>query len=237
MFVTLMYHIVDRRIDTPIAVSEESFEAQLAHIRREGFTALTLADVLRLVSGEGAPPDRGVFVTLDDGYADNLYAALPRLQEHGFEATLFVPTAYVGQSNGWNPRADYEVRHLDWEELERWLDGGGRIGGHTHEHLSAGGARRDEFAASIELNRRLLKQRLGIDVVAFAYPYGVATPEAREEVSRWCQVAWVADGGTPGTWDPRRDRFLLNRVFIGPKLRLDDFARRLARLFDELATA
>ena len=125
MFVTLMYHIVDRRIWSQIAVSEEAFEAQLAHLRSEGYPVLTLPEVVRIVSGATPPPQRGVFLTFDDGYADNLSAALPRLRHYGAEATMFVPTEYVGRRDAWNAGSDDGLRYLDWHELESWLAGGG----------------------------------------------------------------------------------------------------------------
>jgi peptidoglycan/xylan/chitin deacetylase (PgdA/CDA1 family) len=233
VLVTLLYHHVDRRLRTDIAVSEEAFGAQLAHLRCEGYPVLTLAEVLRIASGETRSPERAVFVTFDDGYADNLHKALPLLQEHGVEATMFVPTAPVGCSNAWNTRASYEARHLDWRELEQWLEGGGMIGGHTHSHESALEIASDQFSASIQLNRRLLEQRLGIEVVVFAYPYGDVTPEARAAVSRQFDVAWTVHGGT---WDPGRDRFLLNRFFVGPRFGVKDFAYGLEAQFDRIAT-
>jgi peptidoglycan/xylan/chitin deacetylase (PgdA/CDA1 family)/glycosyltransferase involved in cell wall biosynthesis len=232
MFVTLLYHIVDRRIDEGIAISEEAFDEQLEHLRREGYAVLTLADVLRVVSGE-PPPERAVLLTFDDGYADNLDLALPRLRAHGMEATLFVPTAHVGCNNGWNARARQEVRHLEWRELEQWLDGGGQIGAHTHDHRSVFEMPPVDFGTSLDVNRRLLEDRLGIDVVAFAYPYGVTTIAARDEVARRFDVAWVVEGGT---WDPRRDRFQLNRQFVGKHTSIRDFGRELEDLFDYLAT-
>jgi peptidoglycan/xylan/chitin deacetylase (PgdA/CDA1 family) len=232
MFVTLLYHIVDRRIDEGIAISEDAFGDQLEHLRAEGYSVLTLADVLRVVSGE-APPERAVFLTFDDGYADNLHLALPRLREQGMEATLFVPTAYVGANNGWNARARQEVRHLDWRELEQWLEGGGQVGAHTHDHRSVFEMPPGDFGTSLDVNRRLLEDRLGIDVVAFAYPYGVTTIAARDEVARRFDVAWVVEGGT---WGPRRDRFQLNRHFVGEYRSVRDFGRELEDLFDYLAT-
>ncbi len=228
MFATLMYHIVDRRIHAPIAVSEEAFEAQLAHLRREGYTILTLDDVLAIVSGSSAAPSDGVFVTFDDGYSDNLTAALPRLQEHGIEATMFVPTAHVGHSNGWNPKADYEVRHLDWDGLERWIGGGGRIGGHMHEHVSVKRLDPDALRAALTLNKRLLEERLGQEIRSFAYPYGDISDEARLEVSRLYDTAFsVYDG----IWDFRVDRYVINRLAVDHGYGLRDFAHAIEELF------
>jgi peptidoglycan/xylan/chitin deacetylase (PgdA/CDA1 family)/glycosyltransferase involved in cell wall biosynthesis len=233
MFVTLLYHHVDSRLRTDIAISETAFGEQLAHLRREGYPVLTLEEVLRTASGEAMPPERAVFLTLDDGYADNLQLALPRLRAQGMEATMFVPTAHVGCSNAWNTRVTYEARHLDWHELEEWIEGGGKIGGHTHAHESAEEVDAPLYRDSVQLNRRSLERRLGIEVVAFAYPYGHVTPEARAAVSDEYEIAWVVRGGT---WDPQRDPFMLNRHVIGPHLRIRDFAYELEGLFDEMAT-
>jgi len=233
VFVTLAYHIVDDRIEHEIAVTERELESQLAHIRQEGYTVLTLTELLWIVSGETPAPDRGVFLTFDDGYADSLYAALPRLREYGVEATMFVPTAFVGGSDHWNAGPEHGLRFLDWHELERWLEGGGRIGGHTHGHETANEVGIDELRSSIEVNHRMLEQRLGIELAAFAYPNGVATPEARAEVARHYKAAWTMTGGT---WFPRRDPFLLNRWGVARGLRLSKFAHQLDELFEARAT-
>jgi peptidoglycan/xylan/chitin deacetylase (PgdA/CDA1 family) len=230
-FLTLVYHIVDRTIDTRIAVTEEAFEAQLAHLREEGYRMLSLDDVHRIVTAGDEPPPRAVFVTFDDGYADNLYTALPRLRTHGIEATLFVPTAHVGQSNRWNPMACYDTRHLDWGELERWLDGGGRMGGHTHEHLCVGRLGAPELKMAIELNHKLLVERLGVNVPVFSYPFGAVTDAARAEVARLYEAAFVVRGGT---WNVREDPFRLNRLAVERTWGIAEFARRVEKLFDSL---
>lgn len=228
MFVTLMYHIVDRRIDAAIAVSETAFEAQLRHLRRDGCDLLTLERAIRIVRGEEAAPERGVLVTFDDGYADNLYAAMPRLREHGVEATMFVPTAYIGQSNAWNTRATYSIRHLDWRELQRWLALGGRIGGHTHAHERATEVSPPQLRASIDENGRLLAERLGVTPAAFAYPYGTLSAEAREAVAARYEIAFSVE---EGSWDPCADRFAINRMAVDHHYDVLTFARELERRF------
>jgi peptidoglycan/xylan/chitin deacetylase (PgdA/CDA1 family) len=228
-FLTLMYHIVDRTIDSRIAVTEEAFEAQLEHVRKEGHAVLNLDDVLRIVTAGDEAPQRSVFVTFDDGYEDNLYAALPRLRAHGIEATLFVPTAHVGHSNRWNPMACYDTRHLDWEELERWLEGGGRVGGHTHEHLCVGRLGAVELKTAIELNHKLLVERLGVDVPVFSYPFGAATDAARSEVARLYKAAFVVRGGT---WNVREDPFRLNRLAVERAWDIAEFARHVDEFFE-----
>jgi peptidoglycan/xylan/chitin deacetylase (PgdA/CDA1 family) len=56
---------------------------------------------------EGALPRRGVIITFDDGYADNLYNAKPILEDYDMPATVYVATGYIGQK-----------REFWWDELE-----------------------------------------------------------------------------------------------------------------------
>jgi peptidoglycan/xylan/chitin deacetylase (PgdA/CDA1 family) len=58
----------------------------------------------------GTLPDKAVAITFDDGYADNLHEASPRLASAGVPATLFLATGFVGQ------RHEYW-----WDELARGI--------------------------------------------------------------------------------------------------------------------
>jgi peptidoglycan/xylan/chitin deacetylase (PgdA/CDA1 family) len=61
-----------------------------------------------MIAGE-APAD-AVAITFDDGYAATMRNVLPALEDAGIAATVFVPTAYVGQG-----------RAFWWDEVPRLL--------------------------------------------------------------------------------------------------------------------
>lgn len=50
----------------------------------------------------GTLPRNAVAVTFDDGYADNLYNALPLLKSYQIPSTVFVCTEYLGQAFWWD---------------------------------------------------------------------------------------------------------------------------------------
>lgn len=103
--VVLCYHRVARLERDPqlLAVVPENFADHLELLR----SRYAPAPLGRVVDEQ---PLRGVAVTFDDGYADNLEAAAPALEAAGVPATVFVATGYVGGA-----------REFWWDELERLL--------------------------------------------------------------------------------------------------------------------
>ena len=94
----LMYHrVAAPRVDPwELAVRPKAFAAQLA-VLRETRTPLSMSEFIRLAR-KGTLPANAVAVTFDDGYADTLREARPRLADAGVPATLFLATAFVGQA-------------------------------------------------------------------------------------------------------------------------------------------
>ena len=89
-----------------LAVQPHRFEQHLAVLRRTRYPLRLSEFVSRLE--RGTLPHKAVAVTFDDGYADNLCEAAPRLASAGVPATLFLATGFVGQGH------DYW-----WDELAR----------------------------------------------------------------------------------------------------------------------
>src|SRR5499433_2290316 len=106
----LMYHRVTELPNDPylLAVTPKHFAEQLEVIRRYGVT-MTLRQMVEALQ-DGKVPKRGVVVTFDDGYADNLYSAKPLLERYDIPATVFVTTGYVEDN-----------REYFCDELERVL--------------------------------------------------------------------------------------------------------------------
>jgi peptidoglycan/xylan/chitin deacetylase (PgdA/CDA1 family) len=106
----LMYHRVAHvRVDPwELAVEPDRFAAQL-EVLRASRRPLPLSEFVDRAR-RGRLPDDAVAITFDDGYADTLRAARPRLAAAGVPATLFLATGFVGQT----------VEYW-WDELARGL--------------------------------------------------------------------------------------------------------------------
>jgi peptidoglycan/xylan/chitin deacetylase (PgdA/CDA1 family) len=91
-----------------MAVTPQHFEEHL-EILGSHATPISLQKLVEALK-DGNIPDRGVVVTFDDGYSDNLEHAKPILERYGIPATVFITTRTMG-----GPREFW------WDELERLL--------------------------------------------------------------------------------------------------------------------
>ena len=106
----LMYHRVTTAARDPwqLAVTPSHFAEHLEVVRRAG-RPQRFCDLTRALRA-GRAPRRGIVLTLDDGYADNLLEARPLLEKHDVLATVFVAAGCLGRSQGfW------------WDQLEYFL--------------------------------------------------------------------------------------------------------------------
>jgi len=227
MFAALVYHIINRTICDKIAISEEAFHAQVHYLYEQDYSVLSLVEAVDILDGRKKAPPRAVLLTFDDGYVDNLHVALPTLQMYHMTATLFVISAYVGQINRWNPKACYDVRHLNWDELRQWSDAGCDIGGHTHTHHCMARLNARELSEAVVVNKMLLEERLQKQMRAFSYPYGTYTGPAQEIVKEHYKLAFAVDNGSIGN---HADRYALHRLTVSPKWEIGEFAKRLEKL-------
>lgn len=118
------YHSVADEHDhmfSVLSLPVASFERQLQHLERRGFTTLTLYDVYGYLKSSAPLPRRAVVLTFDDGYLDNWVHAFPLLKKYGMKATIFVITDCVDPRS--TPRPTLEdawAGRVDRRELEWW---------------------------------------------------------------------------------------------------------------------
>ena len=109
--VILLYHRVTTLQQDPqeLCVTPGNFNAHLAHLASD-YNVLDADRFLYHVKNRKAFPARSVFVTFDDGYADNYQEALPLLTAQRVPALFYITTSKINTS--------YE---LWWDDLERIL--------------------------------------------------------------------------------------------------------------------
>jgi peptidoglycan/xylan/chitin deacetylase (PgdA/CDA1 family) len=181
----LMYHSIgtsDSRKFQRFAVPPAEFAAQMEYLQTEGYHPVTAADLAASRSGRPLPP-RPVVLTFDDAYTDFYSAALPVLRRHGFGATLYVPTAYVGTTTRFNVSVGEQDRPvLSWQALADIAAEGIEVAAHSHTHPQLDRVPASVISDEACRSRALLEDKLGIVVDGFAYPFGYWNRAARAAV-------------------------------------------------------
>jgi peptidoglycan/xylan/chitin deacetylase (PgdA/CDA1 family) len=108
-----------------------------------------------------------VVLTFDDGLRDFYTSAFPILQGHGQTASVFLPTAFIGDQPGHFKGQEC----MTWSEARKLHEAGIEIGSHTVNHPRLYELGFDEIRAELASSKAMIEDRLGSVVVSFAYPY------------------------------------------------------------------
>ena len=188
----------------------------MAYLAEDGFTPVSLDQVLAALRGEAPLPRHPVAITFDDGNQDNYDLALPALEKYHLTATFFIVTGWVGQPG-----------HLTWDEIAAMQRAGMFFGAHTVSHPYLPFLTQSKAEAEISVSKSVLEAHLGQPVQVFAFPYGHASPAVTREV----QLAGfgLALGTSPYRLDHTlSDRFYLTRYGVYHWTSLRSFERRLS---------
>lgn len=221
----LTYHSTGYRT-YEMNVTPENFAEQMAWLASNS-TVISLDE-----AAQGMP---GVAITFDDGYADNLYNALPILATHALPATLFVVSGHLGGTLPGEREPD-TGRLLTAAELREVHASGISIGAHTvnHPHL----AHLDEAAQrhEIEVSKHQLEDILGAPVPAFAYPYGSALDYTEVTEQLVARAGFQqACSNRYGHNSPPKNRWALRRIWIDETDTLASFQDKVSGRLDALA--
>lgn len=139
------------------------------------------------------PSTKLVALTFDDGFQNFYTEAFPVLQEFGFTATVFLATAFIGdtrrvfrprgglrsQPSTLNPQPSTSLDCLTWSEVRELARSGIHFGSHTVNHPKLLDLPWTEVRSEILNSKSEIEQRLEKPVTAFCYPY--AFPQAQPE--------------------------------------------------------
>jgi peptidoglycan/xylan/chitin deacetylase (PgdA/CDA1 family) len=181
--IVLCYHRFEDRPKDSLAIKPADFEAQMQALKDSGITVISMADFLAWRRGEKAIPKKSAIISIDDGYLSGYKVAWPILKKFGYPFTMFIYTDYIkgGTKSG--------GQSLTWDQLAEMRDAGVDIESHTvsHSPLNARKGKTDEeylawLKSEIVGSKEMLEKNLGIQVKAFAYPYGLHNETVRNVV-------------------------------------------------------
>ena len=185
-----MYHSIssdpefDRSAYYKVCTTPERLSRQMNWLAENGYQGVTLGKGLD--SLQSPDFDKGlkpVAITFDDGFWDFYTEAFPILHRHGFHATMYLPTAFIGRE-----RRRFQSRDcMTWAEIAELQAGGIEFGSHTATHPKLVECSWPQIEEELRSSKEAIEQHLGCPAKSFAYPY--AFPQARKDfTSRFHQV-------------------------------------------------
>ncbi|HEX6708674.1 MAG TPA: polysaccharide deacetylase family protein [Albitalea sp.] len=206
-----------------MVVSPSAFAAQLDWLARNDYHVVRLAELVAYLEGRQPLPRRSVVITIDDGYESVHRYALPLLRKHGFPATLFVYTDFVGAGDA-----------LSWPQLQDLAASGlVDVQAHSKSHRNlierpateTDGQYRQGIETEARAPREILERRLPVQVRHYAFPYGDANEAVLEVLARqrYELAVTVNPGGNAFFAQP----LMLRRTMIFGDHDLEAFKSRL----------
>lgn len=170
----LMYHYVEYvedkgdKIRQILNIEPWLFEDQIKTLKEDGYTFLTMQDVMNMFSGKEQIPEKPIVLTFDDGYRDFYTDVFPILKKYNAKAVAYVVPNFINNRNNMTTAQLEEVAKSSLVE----------IGAHTMNHVWLRGIKKETAENEIAESRKTLEKELGIPITAFAYPYGAFDEQA-----------------------------------------------------------
>src|SRR6266853_698306 len=193
-------------IDPFLYVGPQSFDKQLADLRRAGFTSASLSE-MPTAQNQGMPK---AVITFDDGCCNAFQNSLEPLARHGFRAIQFLVADFLGRKNEWDiAKRDSPEKLMDEHQVRDWMAAGHEIGSHsstpTNLRNISGAQAREEISGS----KKSLEDRFGLAIQHFCYPYGSWNESVRDLVaaagySTACTMAFGVNTAAAPRFELRR---------------------------------
>lgn len=166
----LSYHHLSDQCASSLCVSPFIFEQQMEYLKNNGFRVISLEELYDFLQYRRAIPKKSVVITIDDGYRSAYDFAYPILKQHGFKATIFVYSDFIGTS----------LNAVTWDQLREMKADGFEVGSHSVTHCDLtkkiadedNKAFRERIEREILVSKQIIDKELSQDTRSIAYPYG-----------------------------------------------------------------
>jgi peptidoglycan/xylan/chitin deacetylase (PgdA/CDA1 family) len=219
-----MYHYIsvpspgaDRyRLD--LSVTPADLDAQMAWLAANGYTTITLQDLLYHLTLGWPLPEKPIVLTFDDGYRDAYENAFPILLKYGFVGTFFIIT----------DRLTYgDPNYATWPQVIAMHNAGMDIQSHTRTHPDLRRLSEERLLWQILGSREAIEARVDKEVHFFCYPagrYDDNTIHALQQFGYWAAV--TTEYGATHSND---GLFTLKRLRIRRADTLESFIAKVTR--------
>ena len=171
----LMYHSVCKKTEQGVhpyyrvTTTPEVFARHIELLAGHGYQTLGLMEAVLLLRPDASQdaPLKPVVITFDDGFLDFYTTAFPVLAAHGFTATVFLPTSFIGAGG----RTVAGKEFLTWGQLRELAAAGIAFGSHSVSHGLLAAMPRLEVEMELRRSKEVIEEETGRPVNTFSYPY------------------------------------------------------------------
>ena len=180
----LMYHTVCPGRHERYVIPPSVLEEDLIYIKSNGYTAVTIADLIGFKE-KGIPlPEKPIMLTFDDGNRTNYLHAFPLLQKHGLKAVFSVVGAYCDEPQKHSSVTYGQIKEMTESglvEIQNHSYGAHKIGKRNGLRKKRGETA-EEYEAFLTADLLKFEQRLeketGLRTSAVTFPFGAFSAEA-----------------------------------------------------------
>ncbi len=184
----VMYHSIlkDRNRSGKYIITPTTLEEDLQYLSNNGYTTITMSDLISYVYEDTPLPEKPVILTFDDGHYNNLGYAVPLLEKYHMKAVISIVGTYTDTFSE-TDEANLNYSYLRWKDVKQLMDSGTiEFQNHTNNlHATANGRmgcskksyESNEAYANILSNDILtlqtkFEQNTGYTPNTFTYPFG-----------------------------------------------------------------
>jgi peptidoglycan/xylan/chitin deacetylase (PgdA/CDA1 family) len=145
------------------------FEEQIKYLYLSGYRTILSKDIPavlapqeRNILGENKKP---VLINFDDGYKSVYNYAYPIMKKYGYKGILFIITDKIEN--------DPTRMYMNKDQINELIKEGWEVGSHTMTHPNLNSISIENITKEIEDSKTVLETMFGIQVISFAYPYGL----------------------------------------------------------------
>lgn len=156
---------------------------------------------------------KSVILTFDDGYRDFIKNAYPILKKYNSKAIIFVVAGLLDKYNIWDwQKLNVKKPLMDWEEIRFLINEGFEIGSHTITHPFLTKIPEKTAKAEIEDSKKMLEDKLGVEIKTFCYPYGDYNEKIKDMVINAGYK--MAFSTKEGKYEESKDIFEIKRITV-----------------------
>ena len=194
----IMYHSIlkDKKLQNDYTISPTVFENDLKYLTKNGYTTVTVEDLINYVYHGKDLPDKCIMLTFDDGYYNNYYYAYPLLKKYKCKAVIS-PIASMTEKFTQTQDISVSYGHISDDDIKEMVKSGYvEIQNHSYDmhtltprkgvskkRSESADDYKNAITSDITKAQNYLENVTGKKPSCFVYPFG-AKSDGTEEIVR-----------------------------------------------------